>query len=84
MTADIFTKFGGCLGQGYIIGGEGVVTDLIYLDLCKTFDAVPHNVLVSILERCGFDRRITWQARVWLDGCTQILSSVTQCSGGDQ
>lgn len=30
-------------------------TDIIYLKLCKAYDAVPLNILVSKLERCGFD-----------------------------
>ena len=45
------------------LGGRERATDTSYLDLCKAFDAVPYDILVSNLQRHRFDRWTCQQVR---------------------
>ncbi|KAJ7411924.1 rna-directed dna polymerase from mobile element jockey-like [Willisornis vidua] len=56
---------------------KGKATDITYLERCKEFDTVPHDILVAKLERHGFDRCAIWWKKIgWMVALKVLHSTV--------
>jgi len=53
---------------------KGRAADVTYLDLCKAFDTVLRDTMVTNTEKNGCDGRTTHWVRNWLDGPTQRIA----------
>lgn len=63
---------------------KGKATDFIYLDLCKAYDTVLHNILVSKLKSREFDNgTLSGYGVSWIAALKESQSTA-RCPSGDQ